>query len=232
MPNSTYVNIAASPNSNSHSLQPVPPLLPFISDSHLLLTLPTIAYWIYGLLFYWIDQNGYLLRYRLHTPAELLKRNRVPMSRVIYSILLYQFVTTALGFWLMRNVEPDLRGTDDYDITKWTLRIGAVRNRLLILFHVSAYAIGTSSHIVPVKSSSEDPYLSGIRSWDMLAAKAIHWYLMPAFQFAVAIFVADTWQYFEHRLVHMNHYLYSECSNLCQQGRPMQASSLTPWKHS
>ena len=45
---------------------------------------------------------------------------------------------------------------------------------------------------------------------DLIAAKTIHYLLVPLAQFALAIFIADTWQYLTHRLVHMNQYLCSE----------------------
>ena len=38
----------------------------------------------------------------------------------------------------------------------------------------------------------------------------LHYLLVPLAHFALAIFIADTWQYLTHRLVHMNQYLYSE----------------------
>lgn len=197
-------------HSSTYTLQPVPPLVPFLSDLHLLLILPTIAYWVYGLLFYWVDQNGHLQAYRLHTPDELLKRNRVPMSKVVYSILFYQFVTTALGFWLMRNAEPDIGGREDYDIATWALRIREISHGLRLLLLVSAKANSANNEFPSANYSREDPYMSGYLSWELIAAKGTYYYLVPAFQFAVAIFVADTWQYFEHRIVHINHYLYSE----------------------
>ena len=211
MANKTCLTAASFP-SIPHILDPVPPLLPFISDAYLLLILPTIAYWAYGLLFYWIDQNGYLARYRLHTPAELLKRNRVPMSTVVYSILFYQLVTTALGLWLMRNAAPDFQGREEHDISRWILRIREIGNALEILQIGLAKMIGASKPFSPANGSSQSSYRSEIRPWELVVGKVIYAYLVPAFRYALAIFVADTWQYFEHRIVHMNHYLYSECS--------------------
>ena len=45
--------------------------------------------------------------------------------------------------------------------------------------------------------------------WEMLAAKAIYWVVIPVFQFGLAIIFVDTWQYFLHRAMHMNKWLYS-----------------------
>ena len=43
----------------------------------------------------------------------------------------------------------------------------------------------------------------------MLAAQAIYYVIIPAFQFVLAVCVVDTWQYFLHRATHMNKYLYT-----------------------
>ena len=191
MANATHNEVDPSPA--SCVLHPVPPLLTFISDNHLLLLFPTIAYWAYGLLFFWIDCNGYLSKYRLHTPSELLKRNRIPMSQVIYSILFYQLITTLLGLWLMYGAEPVSFWNRDCDIAIWATRIRNVSR-------------GRGIMKTPF---NQDLYMS-TASWELVAARMMYYYGFPTFQFAVAIFVADTWQYFEHRVVHMNQYLYSE----------------------
>jgi sphinganine C4-monooxygenase len=47
-------------------------------------------------------------------------------------------------------------------------------------------------------------------AWEMLVARAIYYYIVPALQFALAIFIVDTWQYFLHRAMHMNRWLYSK----------------------
>jgi sphinganine C4-monooxygenase len=46
-------------------------------------------------------------------------------------------------------------------------------------------------------------------AWEMFAASAIYWYIVPIIQFAVAIIFVDTWQYFLHRAMHMNKWLYT-----------------------
>lgn len=40
-------------------------------------------------------------------------------------------------------------------------------------------------------------------------AKAIYWVAIPFLQFTVAILIVDTWQYFLHRAMHMNKFLYT-----------------------
>ena len=187
------------------------PLLPFISDAHLLLLLPTGAYWAYGLLFHWIDQKGYLARYKLHTPAEILKRNKLPMFKVIFNTLFYQAVTALLGFWMLRGSTPDPQGNGGHDIALWALWL----SQLGRLSSLSGWAIWRDATIdsqfsVYSGSETETGDTIAISMLLLIAAKTIHYLLVPLAQFAFAIFIADTWQYFTHRLVHTNQYLYSE----------------------
>ena len=198
--------VISIPEPNPHT-----PLLPFISDAHLLLLLPTGAYWAYGLLFHWIDQRGYLARYKLHTPAEILKRNKVPMSKVIFSILFYQVTTIFLGFWMLRGSEPDPQGHEDRDIALWSLWLSQIRK----FSSLSGWAIWGDTTIdsrFPAYSDIETKTgdIVTISALGLIAAKTMYYLLVPLAQFALAVFIADTWQYFTHRIVHTNQYLYSE----------------------
>ncbi|KAL8826213.1 MAG: hypothetical protein Q9191_003940 [Dirinaria sp. TL-2023a] len=207
--NTTHLD-SSRPVFGTPELNPRTPLLPFISDAHLLLLLPTGAYWAYGLLFHWIDTRGYLARYKLHTPAEILKRNKVPMSKVISSILFYQVTTTLLGFWMLRGSEPDLQGDEARDIALWALWLSQVRK----LLGLSGWTIWRDATIdsrfaVSFGSETETGDIVAVSMPDLTAAKTIYYFLVPLAQFALAIFIADTWQYFTHRIVHTNQYLYN-----------------------
>ena len=195
-------------------LNPRPPLLPFISDAHLLLLLPTGAYWSYGLLFHWIDQKGYLAQYKLHTPAEILKRNKVPMSKVIFSTLFYQAVTTLLGFWMLRGSEPEPQGYGGRDIALWALWLSQLR-KFSSLSGWAVWGDATMNSQFSVYSGSETDAgdIIAISMLDLIAAKSIYYLLAPLAHLSLAVFIADTWQYFTHRIVHMNQYLYSEFVN-------------------
>ena len=46
--------------------------------------------------------------------------------------------------------------------------------------------------------------------WELVVAKLIYWLVVPALQFALAIVMLDTWQYFLHRLMHVNRWMYGE----------------------
>ena len=208
--NTTHLD-SSRPGISITELNPRPPLLPFISDAHLLLLLPTGAYWAYGLLFHWIDQRGYLARYKLHTPAEILKRNKVPMSKVISSILFYQAVTSLLGFWMLRGSKPEPQGNADRDIALWALWLSQLRkSSSLSGWAVWGDATMHSQFSVYSGIATETSDVVAISMLDLIAAKTAYYLLAPLAHFGLAVFIADTWQYFTHRIVHMNQYLYSE----------------------
>ena len=61
--------------------------------------------------------------------------------------------------------------------------------------------------------SNRDGQLKSVPSfaaWEVFAASAIYWYIIPVLQFGLGILIVDTWQYFLHRAMHMNKWLYSE----------------------
>jgi sphinganine C4-monooxygenase len=47
-------------------------------------------------------------------------------------------------------------------------------------------------------------------SWELSVASFIYWYFVPALQFLLAISIVDTWQYFLHRAMHLNRWLYGK----------------------
>ena len=49
-----------------------------------------------------------------------------------------------------------------------------------------------------------------LSAFDIALAKAIYWVLVPLLQYACAVVLADTFQYFTHRAFHVNKWLYSE----------------------
>ena len=206
--NERMANTAIYPTSpllTSYSLKPLPPLLSFISDAHLLLVLPIIAYWAYGLLFHYIDKYDCLPQYRLHTPAEFLKRNHVPMSEVVTYVLKYQALTTTIRIILTR--EPESFGVEEHEVACWARRVSRFRRgapkRALTLLGVSispykmyiilqrlilfASQINASS-LFKINSNPSH----SLASWEVSFASCIYYYAIPAMQFATAIFFADT----------------------------------------
>ena len=52
--------------------------------------------------------------------------------------------------------------------------------------------------------------LPAFASWELLLAKTLYWYGVPALQFLVGILLVDTWEYFLHRAMHLNKWLYGK----------------------
>jgi sphinganine C4-monooxygenase len=46
--------------------------------------------------------------------------------------------------------------------------------------------------------------------WELAVASFMYWYFVPALQFLLAISIVDTWQYFLHRAMHLNRWLYGK----------------------
>ncbi|KAI9817515.1 MAG: hypothetical protein M1827_001125 [Pycnora praestabilis] len=228
MSNSTSFELPPLPH---YALTPLPSLVPLIPDKLFTLLLPIAAYWILSLFFHWIDTKDYFSQYRLHTPAEVLKRNHVSRYEVVRDVVIQQVIQTVVGTLLGMTEPDDFFGKEEYDIAVWASRIRIAQRsipRLLSFVGVNSAGVAKSlisSHLTmaSVFAGGQYPWLTqtisnaggealiapAFASWEMLAAKALYWYLIPAVQFALAIFVEDTWQYFLHRAMHMNKWLYT-----------------------
>lgn len=214
-----------------YHLTPLPPLLPPIPDKLLTLLLPIVAYWGLSLFFHWIDTKDYFPQHRLHTPAEVSKRNRVSRWEVVRDVVIQQVVQTAVG-WVLGMTEPDdFFGKEEYDIAVWARRLRIVQRSIPgLLASVGLDAGGLAKKLgashpmlggalrggqypslesVGAVDSSSRVGAPGFARWELMLASAIYWVLIPALQFGLAILVVDTWQYFLHRAMHMNKWLYS-----------------------
>ncbi|KAI9818611.1 MAG: hypothetical protein M1832_004384 [Thelocarpon impressellum] len=211
----------------SYTLSPLPPLVAPIPDKLLILLLPIAAYWIVSLFFHFIDARDYLPQYRLHTPVEVLKRNRVSRADVVRDVVLQQLIQTVIGALLGFSEPEDLVGKEGYDVAGWAQRIRLAQRALPPLlatlgldavrlaenmagsYPALSAAIAGGSHPLSLQSVSTGPdAIPAFAGWEIALAKANYWFFVPALQFAVAIFIVDTWQYFLHRAMHMNQWLY------------------------
>ena len=210
----------------SYTLEPLPPLVPGIPDKYLTLVLPIVAYWGVSLIFHWIDEWDLFPQYRLHTPAEVLKRNHVSRWEVFRDVVLQQIIQTIFGVFLGAIEEDALVGREDYDIAVWAQRLRIAQRALPGLLATA----GLDAQGISKNMATGHPVLAGLlaggqydlyqptsrglapgfANWEILAAKLIYHVLFPALQFGFAVFVVDTWQYFWHRAMHMNKWLYSE----------------------
>ncbi|MCJ1404422.1 hypothetical protein MMC11_007647 [Xylographa trunciseda] len=214
-----------------YKLIALPPLVPPIPDKLLTLLLPIAAYWILSMIFHWIDTKDLFSQYRLHTPAEVLKRNHVSRWEVVRDVILQQMIQTVVGTLLGMTEPDDFYGKEDYDLAVWARRIRMMQRAipgLLSLVSINANGLAKNmagSHPTLAGALSGGVYPSLVEAvtvsngnqvsiptfatWEVFVAKAIYWYIVPAIQFGIAIFIVDTWQYFLHRAMHMNKWLYT-----------------------
>lgn len=222
----SIMNNSTLPPLPSYTLQTLPPLVPGIPDKYLTLILPIIAYWGVSLVFHWIDEWDLFPQYRLHTPAEVSKRNHVSRWEVFRDVVLQQIIQTIFGVFLGMLDEDAQFGKEDHDVAVWAQRIRIAQGLVpgaLALLGVDAQGMlekitGTSPMLAGALAGGQYQVLQqtsqgaapAFAQWELLAAKAAYWYLVPAAQFLLAILVVDTWQYFWHRAMHMNKWLYSK----------------------
>lgn len=189
------------------------------------------------MVFHYIDIKDLWPQYRLHTPAEILKRNHVSRYEVARDVIIQQILQIAVGTLLGLTEPEEMLGKDQYDVAVWATRLRVAQRALpqiLGMLGLNAAAISSNlsgSHpiLAGMLAGGKYPSLSvgldvvtgnavpTFASWELFVAKAIYWYLIPALQFGVAIFVLDTWQYFLHRAMHMNKWLYSKFANPLNQ---------------
>ncbi|KMP07143.1 sphingosine hydroxylase [Coccidioides immitis RMSCC 2394] len=119
---------------------------------------------------------------------------------------------------------------EDYQVAVWARRVRIAQRampRLLVLVGLDPTGLaGKLSHyptLAAVVSGGTYPFLTqeiasgtgeaivapAFARWELSLASMIYWYLIPAFQFLFAVFFVDTWQYFLHRAMHLNKWLYT-----------------------
>lgn len=223
---------AALPPLPPYTLQPQLPLIPGLPDKYASLLLPVLAYWALSLFFHWIDVNDFFPQYRLHTPTEISQRNRVSRWEVFRDVVLQQMIQTATGV-LIGYFEPDAyEGKEQHDVAVWAQRIRLAQSAvpaLLSLLGVNAAQLagrlsGPAPMLAGLIAGGSYPTLvetlagSGVDKvivpafarWEVVVAGSIYWALMPALKFLCAVLFVDTWQYFWHRGMHLNKWLYGE----------------------
>ena len=214
----------------SYTLKPLPSLIPGLPDQYLTLILPVIAYWAVSLFFHLLDVYDFFPQYRLHTPAEVLKRNRATRWDVFRDVIIQQLVQTAFGVGIALLEEPATYGREDYDITAWARRIRIVQRGIPVVLGLvgidatslaksissqhgmlaGALAGGVYPELTQTIQLSGRPIIApALANWELLAARTIYHLLIPSLQFVIAICALDTWQYFMHRAFHVNKWLYT-----------------------
>lgn len=220
-------DLAELPPLPSYTLRPLPPLISPIPDKYLTLLLPIVAYWVLSMVFHYVDTYDLFPQYRLHTPAEVLKRNHVSRWEVVRDVAIQQVVQTFMGTLVALTEPTAAYGKDDYNVAIWAQRIRLAQRAVptvLAFGGIDAQALAQRAYLHNPSLSGfvsggqyawltqvvQDAPVPVFASWEMVAAKAIYWVGIPALQFLLAMLIVDTWQYFLHRAMHMNKWLYSK----------------------
>lgn len=215
----------------AYELRPMPDLLPWISDFWLSLILPHIAYWAVSMFFHVIDVYDLFPQYRLHTPEEITQRNLASRYQVARDVILEQIIQIATSAFLSLTEARQMTGMEDYDVAVWATRIRLAQRALPAILGV----LGLNAATISKNIAGSHPLLAGalagghypflttqldgvagaaasvpaFATWELLVAKAIYWVIIPGFQLWLAACFLDAWQYFWHRAMHMNKWMYS-----------------------
>ncbi|KXX73582.1 Sphingolipid C4-hydroxylase sur2 [Madurella mycetomatis] len=213
----------------TYETRPMPDLLPFISDFWLSLILPHIAYWAVSMFFHVIDVYDLFPQYRLHTPEEITQRNLASRYEVARDVIIEQIIQIATSAVLSLTEAQQMTGMEDYDVAVWATRIRLAQRALPTILGV----LGLNAASISKNMAASHPLLAGalagghypfltttldgitgtpvpaFATWELLVAKALYWIIIPSFQMWVAICFLDTWQYFWHRAMHLNKWMYT-----------------------
>jgi sphinganine C4-monooxygenase len=220
----------ASANTTSYDLPPLPaytlrpltPLVSWISDAFIQAALPVVGYWVTSLIFHAIDVYDLFPQYRLHTPAEVLKRNHVSRYEVLRDVLIQQFVQIIASFSLSLIDEAPTTGKADYDVAWYAQKIRLAQRGI----PWALSAVGFSPTGLAAKYLTSHPMLASavmggnytsllqFAAWELKVASFVYWFAIPALQFTAAIVLMDAWEYMMHRAMHMNKWLYGESHNV------------------
>lgn len=229
----------ASANSTSYDLPPLPgytlrpltPLSTWASDAFIQAALPVVGYWAVSLVFHAIDVFDLFPQYRLHTPAEVLKRNHVSRYEVLRDVILQQIIQIVASFSLSLFDDAPTVGKADYDVAWYAQKLRLAQRAVpYVLSAVGVNPIALASKISTSHSvlssvliggkypallqsatvAGEQTLVPAFASWELAVASFAYWYAIPAIQFSAAIVIMDAWEYMLHRAMHMNKWLYGK----------------------
>lgn len=211
----------------AYTVKPMPDLFPdIISDFWLSIIAPHVAYWLISLCFHLIDIYDLFPQYRLHTPEEITQRNLASRWEVARDVVIEQIIQMSTAAFLSLTEPAQMTGMENYEVAVWALRIRSAQGVLptiLGLLGLNAAAISknmSASHplLAGALAGGHYPFLTtsldatsvpAFATWELMLAKTIYWAIIPGFQMWVAVAFMDSWQYFWHRAMHVNKWMYS-----------------------
>jgi len=161
-----------------------PSLIPGVSDLHLSLAAPVLAYWLLSLFFHFLESSGLVDSYKIHDSEEMQKRNRVTPTEVVKAVFVQHVIQTVLGLAVLADEN------------------GLIDHRQ----EMGTYARWVS--LVTIKALGGRLGYKVLATYGEQLVQFVYWWAVPLAQFMWASFVLDTWQYFLHRAFHTSKYLY------------------------
>ena len=185
-----------------------------------------------GFIFHLVNEQGLWSRYKLHTSAEDLTKNRASRKDVIKFALIQQAAQCTLGYLTADKAEQFV--SPQYGIAVWAqrlryLQIYSFRCMQLAVFPLPRWLTFDVQSSGPISSttllgaqisrslgnfsrgsSNDTTAPTPFTSSELLLARTLYWVLVPLFQYFATMVLADTFQYFTHRAFHVNKWLYSE----------------------
>ncbi|KAG6774396.1 hypothetical protein POTOM_021749 [Populus tomentosa] len=205
----------------------------YVSDEVMGIFAPIVIYWLYAGFYQLLPP---LDEYRLHTRKEEEEKNLVPLSKVIKGVLLQQLVQAVVAhalfllyagkcFFMALSCVVTARYSSSHmdsggcgsdvlvDSHSWRMLL-IIHYYLFILALVSCKdkAAWTCNHKVAGSSLESSLF---IPKYGMLTSSADEsgTTIQPSIpiqimQIIIGMIVMDTWQYFAHRYMHQNKFLY------------------------
>ncbi|KAH9851309.1 sphingosine hydroxylase [Lenzites betulinus] len=161
-----------------------------VPDHIFALAAPVIAYWLLSGFFHSLDISGWkwLEKYRIHESAEIKSGNLATRGEVLVQVILQQVIQTGMGLiWLTPAAAGD--------------SVDHLANMLKL-------AGPMSSFIERILGQELSYHLLATRG--AIGIYTLYWWAIPLVRLFIGIFLIDSWQYFLHRALHMNSYLYKK----------------------
>ncbi|KAI0791640.1 sphingosine hydroxylase [Irpex lacteus] len=159
-----------------------------LADNYMSLAAPVIAYWTASLFFHILDLSDarWLDKYRIHESAEVKSRNLATRWDVFIAVIFQHVVQTLVGYFWME----DKPAGDAID------HLASLAGRAPFLLNLLRVVLGSK-----LAAQLWADYGHQL-------AYTLYWWAIPAAKFFLGMFIIDTWEYFLHRAMHNNTYLY------------------------
>ncbi|SCU86991.1 LAMI_0D04324g1_1 [Lachancea mirantina] len=151
-------------------LTPQKSLFPWISDGHLALLCPVVAYWTLSMIFHALDTFKLAEQYRIHPSKEVASRNKASRLEVLREVIFQHFLQTVTGIVFVYYDKVPMTGFEAKAMWDWRRTLPSFVPNDLIYFG----------------------YMYGF----------------PLFKVIIGFGIIDSWQYWLHRLMHVNKTLY------------------------